>query len=181
MDAKGISSIILYAEEIFKITVRTAPVETITITTHSDGEYYNQISLDARVEGETLLLDSRFREILQSGYDKLSAHKVFAMEVTLEIPQGLSLDISSNLASVHASGSFKNLLVQLKSGSCYLSNFTGDALVNTYNGNIEVTTTNAKVTALSRHGKVVLPQDNTGNHEIELSSINGNIRVLKTK
>ena len=103
------------------------------------------------------------------------------MEVTLEIPQGLSLDISSNLASVHASGSFKNLLVQLKSGSCYLSNFTGDALVNTYNGNIEVTTTNAKVTALSRHGKVVLPQDNTGNHEIELSSINGNIRVLKTK
>lgn len=181
LDAQGISSIILSAEEIFKITVRTASVETITITTHSDGEYYNQISLDARVEGEILLLDSRFREILQSGYDKLSAHKVFAMEVTLEIPEGLSVDISSNLASVYASGTFKNLLVQLKSGSCYLSNFTGDALVNTFNGNIEVTTTNAKVIAVSRHGKVVLPQDNTGSHEIELSSINGNIRVLKTK
>ena len=58
IDAEGINNIILSADEIFKITITTAPVETITITTHSDGEYYNQISLDARVEGETLLLDA---------------------------------------------------------------------------------------------------------------------------
>ena len=181
IDAEGISSIILSAEEIFKITVRTAPVETITITTHSDGEYYNQISLDARVEGEILLLDSRFREILQSGYDKLSAHKVFAMEITLEIPEGLSVDIGSNLASVHAAGTYEYLLVQLKAGSCYLSRFTGDALVNTFNGNIEVSTSDARVKAVSRHGKIVLPEGNTGSHKMELTSINGNISVQKTK
>ena len=181
IDAEGINNIILSADEIFKITITTAPVETITITTHSDGEYYNQISLDARVEGETLLLESRFREILQSGYDKLSAHKVFAMEITLEIPEGLSVDIGSNLASVHAAGTYEYLLVQLKAGSCYLSRFTGDALVNTFNGNIDVSTSDARVKAVSRHGKIVLPEGNTGSHKMELTSINGNISVQKTK
>ena len=181
IDANGIQNIIISADEIFKISITTAPVESITISTHSDGEYFNQISLDAQIEGDILLLDSRFREILQSGYDKLSAHKVFAMEIRLEIPENLSVDISSNLASVHASGDFKNLLVQLKSGSCYFSSFIGNAQVNTFNGNIEVATSNAHITAASRHGKVVLPQDNTGSHEMKLSSINGNIRVLKTK
>jgi len=181
IDAEGINNLILSADEIFKITITTAPVETITITTHSDGEYYNQISLDARVEGETLLLESRFREILQSGYDKLSAHKVFAMEITLEIPEGLSVDIGSNLASVHAAGTYEYLLVQLKTGSCYLSRFTGDALVNTFNGNIDVSTSDARVKAVSRHGKIVLPEGNTGSHKMELTSINGNISVQKTK
>src|SRR5690606_22015292 len=181
LDAEGITSIVLSADEIFKITLTTAPVNQISIRVHSDGEYFNQISLDEEVRGETLYLTSRFREVLQSGYDKLSAHKVFAMEIVLEIPEGLSVDISSNLASVHASGDYKSLLVQLRSGSCYLSGFTGDAKVNTFNGTIEVTTRNTQIKALSRHGEVVLPQNNTGTHKMELSSINGDIRVQKTK
>lgn len=181
IDAGNINAIILSADEIFRITLSTAPVETIIIRTRSDGEYFNRISLDAEIQGETLVLDSRFREILQSGYDKLSAHKVFAMEVILEIPEKLSVDISSNLASVYASGKYKNLLVQLKTGSCYLTDLSADAVVNTFNGNIELEAIDAQVTATSRHGELQFSGSNTGSHKIVLSSINGDIKVVNTK
>src|SRR5690606_17489233 len=105
LDAEGITSIVLSADEIFKITLTTAPVDQISIKAHSDGEYFNQISLDEEVRGETLYLTSRFREILQSGYDKLSAHKVFAMEIVLEIPEGLSVDIGSDRKSTRLNSS----------------------------------------------------------------------------
>ena len=116
IDANGIRAISIRSDEVFKIRISTARVQTITIKTRTDGEYYNNISLDSHVNGETLVLTSRFREILQSGFDKLSAHKVFAMEVELEVPEGLSVELISNLASVLANGEYERLFVQLKSG-----------------------------------------------------------------
>lgn len=181
MDAGGITSIVFSADEIFKIHVTTAPVKSISIKTHSDGEYYNRISLDSQILGQSLVLSSRFREILQSGYDKLSAHKVFAMEVFLEVPNDLSVDIRSNLASAYVSGDYASLLIQLESGSCYLEDLTADATVNTHNGNIFLEAEDAHVSAKSRHGEVLLSEWNSGSHKIVLSSINGNIKVVNTK
>ena len=181
LGAENIDAIVLSADEIYRISISTAAVDEIRITTRSDGEYYNRISLDSEIKGETLYLTSRFREILQSGYDKLSAHKVFAMEVFLEIPEGLSVDISSNLASVHASGEYNKLLIQLKSGSCYLTGISADGIVNTFNGNIELEAKDAQVTANSRHGELKFSGKNSGAHKIALSSINGDIRVVHTK
>ena len=100
IDAGNIEKIVLQSDEIYKITMRTAPVKSISIKSRADGEYFNNISLDAEVVGEKLFLKSRFREILQSGFDKLSAHKVFAMEVELLVPKGLEVEINSNVASV---------------------------------------------------------------------------------
>ena len=179
--AGEISAIEIAGDEIYKVTVHTAPVETISIKTNADGEYFNDISLDSRTKGNTLFLDSRFREILQSGYDKLSAHKVFAMEIDLEIPEDMSIKINSNVASVFMDGAYKDVLIQSKTGSSFLRNFRGNAVVNTYDGNIEVTTSNAKITAESRHGSVDLPENYGGSNKIILVSINGNIKVQETK
>ena len=181
IEAKGITNIVIRSDEVFRIGISTAPVETITIRTRADGEYYNNISLDAEVSGETLLLTSRFREILQSGFDKLSAHKVFAMEVELEVPEGLSVELISNLASVFAKGEYERMFVQLKSGYCSLQEFSGDAVVNTFDGNVEVETTNAQVEASSRHGIINSDFNAGGQHTIRVTSINGNISVTKTK
>lgn len=48
-------------------------------------------------------------------------------------------------------------------------------------GNIEVQTKDAEIKANSRHGLVKNIIDSPGDNIIELSSINGNIRVEKTK
>ncbi len=181
LDAQELKAVVLSSDEVYQVRVSTAPVNTITIKTMADGEYYDDISLEMEQGKGVLLLKSRYRKILQSGYDKLSAHKVLAMEVELQIPPGMELDIVSNLATVYVEGVYKSVLIQLKSGSCYLNNFKGDAVVNTFSGDISVKTENAFIEANSRKGKVELPSPNTGSNVIRLNSIAGDIHVKKTK
>lgn len=181
IDASGLQSIIIDSDEVYRVTIRTAAVKLITISSRADGEYYNEIHLDPDMDQNTLYLQSQFRKKLQSGFDKLSAHKVFAMEVTLEIPNDMNIQVRSNVASVHLKGKFKNVILELKSGSGYLKDFSGNAVVNTYNGNIEVESNYAVVEAESRHGRVIVPQIKTGDNHLKLTSINGDIKVMETK
>ena len=179
--AGNIKKIMLSSDEIYKINLSTGSGKEIRITTRTEGEYFNEISLDAELQDGTLLLNSRYREILQNGFDKLSAHKVFSMEVDLEIPHGMIVEIISNLASVFISGNYDAVLVQLKNGSCYLEDFAGDAVINTYDGNILGTAYSINAEANSRHGEVDVPEFLQGKHKLVLTSINGDIKVSETK
>lgn len=181
IDAQHITAIQFDSEEVYKITVKTAPVNEISLTTRTEGEYYNNISLDTEIRGNTLYLKSRFRESLQGGFDKLSAHKIFVMEVELTVPEGLDVEIVSNVGSTYLTGRFSNVFLELKNGSAYLDNFRGNAVINTYDGNIEVQSPSVSVEAESRHGFVEIPIIAQGVHHLKLKSINGNIKVTETK
>ncbi len=177
LDAKEIKNLYIDTDEVFKINIRTIKGDAIFISTHAEGEYFNDIALDTKVQGESIYLSTQFRKILQSGYDKLSAHKVFSLEITLKIPEKLQVFIKSNIAAVEAEGVYEFLQIQLNSGYCNLNNFEGNALINTYNGAISVKTSSATVIASSRNGEVFLPPDLNGSHTIKATSINGNIRI----
>ncbi|MHA6279149.1 hypothetical protein ACXYMT_03130 [Salinimicrobium sp. CAU 1759] len=181
LTARDLERIVFASDEIYEIAVSTVPGNEVIITTRSEGEYFNEISLEHNFQDKTLFLKSRYREILQNGFDKLSAHKVFSMEVELQVPENLVLEINSNLASVYLSGDFERVLVQLKNGSCYLKNFEGDAVINTFDGNITGTARSINVEANSRHGEVLVPQIFHGNHKMVLTSINGDIKLSETK
>jgi DUF4097 and DUF4098 domain-containing protein YvlB len=124
-----------------------------------------------------MVFTSRFRKILQGGYDKLSAHKVSSMEISLEIPENLQVFVRSNIALVTGKGTFKNLKIELKSGYCRLEYLEENAVINTYSGSIWVAAYNAKITTSSRNGTVNLPVQEYGKYQINLTSINGNISV----
>ncbi|HSM63685.1 MAG TPA: hypothetical protein VK833_07095 [Gillisia sp.] len=179
IDSKGIESIHINTDEAFKINLKTTKGDMILISTHTEGEYFNDIALITETKGGSLHLSTKFREILQSGYDKLSAHKVFSLEIRIEIPENLQVLIKSNIASLEAKGVYDFLEAELNSGYCTLTNFKGNALINTYNGPISIETTNATVTASSRNGEVIIPLNFTGNHIIKVTSINGDIRVTE--
>ena len=176
-DAREIKKLYVLTEEVFKINLKTTKSNIITVTTHSEGEYYKDISLEMAVEHDKMVLSSNFPSRLQDGYDKLSAHKVFSMEITLEIPEGLEVYVKSNMGSLAGSGTYKYLEAELRSGYCNLENFRGNALINTYSGGIDLETTNATITASSRSGKVLNPGYLTGSHKIEIRSITGDISV----
>lgn len=178
-DAENISSVFLNSDEVYEIKVSAIPGNEIKVKTHSGGEYFNDIGLDAEIKENKLILTSKFRDKLQGGFDKLSAHKVFAIKVFLEVPFHLYIDIVSNLATVYATGNYEKIVVQLKSGSCFLQDFSGNALINTFDGNIEVETKNAIVEAYSRNGKVKIRQKFYGKNKLKLSSIDGDIIVKK--
>lgn len=181
LDVGNLNRIVLSSDEIYKISIETAPVHSISIKSQADGEYFNDIKLASEIKGQTLYLRSRFPEALQDGFDKLSAHKVFAMEVKLEIPENMSIEIKSNVASVFLEGDYENILIQLKSGSFYSEKFSGNAIINTFDGNIKLATSDAVIDAETRHGTVELPHSGPGIHKIKLTSINGNIEVSETK
>ncbi|MCC8359366.1 DUF4097 family beta strand repeat-containing protein [Salinimicrobium sediminilitoris] len=181
ISADNIEKISLSGDEIFKVSFSTASDKEIVITTQTEGEYFNDISLDAELRDKTLFLTSRYREILQNGYDKLSAHKVFSMEVELEIPKNMIIEVNSNVASVYLTGIYEQVFVQLKNGSCYLEDFSGDAVINTYDGNILGTARSINAEAKSRNGEVEIPKILHGNHKMVLTSINGDIKISETK
>lgn len=181
IDAESLRAISINSEEIYKVSVTTAPVKYITITTRSNGEYYNDIRLESQIQENVLLLRSRYREVLQSGFDKLSAHKVFSMEIQLEIPEGMSVEIISNLSSVFMEGKYHGVLIQVKTGSVFLKDFNGDAIVNTFEGNINVQAKNAQYEVETRHGGLEIPKEANGTNFLKLTSINGNIKVQDTK
>lgn len=178
-DAGNVQRFELFLDEVYKINLQTSKEDKILLSTHSEGEYFNDINLEVERLQDKILITSSFREILQSGYDKLSAHKVFSLEVNLTIPEGLEIYIKSNIATVNATGNFKDIQVELQSGSCKLKNFTGNALVNTYRGGIWVETNNADIKASSGTGTVDIPKEMRGSNSLELRSINGDIKVVK--
>ena len=176
-DAGNIEQLVFYADEIFRINIKTSLKDEIVITTHSSGEYFNDIHLKVERLEKKMIISTSFPESLQEGFDKLSAHKVFSVEVTLEIPEDLDVYVESNIASLTGAGEFDNLQVQLRSGYCKLENFSGNALVNTYSGSIEVQTSNAVIDAYTRSGKISLPPKSSGRYVVKLHSGTGDILV----
>lgn len=179
--ADGVKTISIHTDEVYKITIKTSSSRKLVLKTHSEGEYYNQIKLNTKLVDEKLHIKAVYPEILTGGYDKLSAHKVFAFEVELLMPQNLEIDIRSNIASVEAIGSFETFRADLKQGYCDLRKFSGNAVVNTFQGNITVETHSGKIEAHSRNGTISLPEFLPGGNTLKLTSIDGNIKVRKTK
>ncbi|HEY9184988.1 MAG TPA: hypothetical protein VIM94_06670 [Salegentibacter sp.] len=181
IDAKSVKAIQIYADEVYSINIETYEGSEIVIATRSDGEYYNRIMLNAEIRNKKLILSTHFPETLSGGYDKLSAHKVFSLELQLKIPAGLRLYIESNLASVTAAGEFEFLELRLNQGFCELRDFSGNGNVQTIMGNISVETRNTRIEAESRNGKVDLPLSQNGGKLLKLTSVNGDISLRKTK
>ncbi|WP_081210273.1 DUF4097 family beta strand repeat-containing protein [Salegentibacter sediminis] len=181
IEAKSVEAIQIFADEVYSINIETYEGSEILIATHSEGEYYNQIRLNTEIKNKKLILSTKYPEALSGGYDKLSAHKVFSLDLQLKIPAGLRLYVESNLASVTAAGEFEFLELRLNQGFCELINFSGNGNVQTIMGNISVETRNTRVEAESRNGKLNLPLANKGGKLLKLSSVNGDISLRKTK
>lgn len=179
IDAQNIQTIRIDTDEVFRIRISTTNKPTISIQTHSEGEYYDEIILDTSIRNGEFRLSTRYPEILTGGYDKLSAHKVFSLEIQLEVPIGMEIIINSNLASVIAHGDYKSVYADLKQGYCHLLAFSGSAVVNTYSGDILVETASGMIEANTRNGKLKIPEFLPGRNPLRLTSIDGDIRVRK--
>lgn len=179
IDAENIKSIQIDTDEVYHIKITATKTSQISISTHSEGEYFNDIILNTEQQKDVFKISTRYPERLTGGYDKLSAHKVFSLEIELEVPQGLEVIINSNIASVEASGEFRSIYADLKQGYCKLLDFSGDAVINTYSGHILVETSSGLIEAESRNGTVEIPDFLPGRNPLRLKSIDGDIKVRK--
>lgn len=179
IDAKNLSGIQINTDEVFLLSLNVIETSQIKIKTHSEGEYFDNIILETEIKGKNLIITTNYPERLAGGFDKLSAHKVFSLEIELEVPKGLEISIKSNIASLQAKGAFKSMYADLKQGYCKLNNFSGSAVINTYSGNIFVETSAGLIEANSRNGTVVISKILPGRNPLRLTSIDGDIMVRK--
>ncbi len=179
IDAENIKSIRINTDEVYLLKITSSASSEINIKTHSEGEYFNEIQLQTRIKGTELEILTKYPERLVNGFDKLSAHKVFSLEIELRIPEGLEIFITSNIASLETNGDFESISADLKQGYCKLENFEGAAVINTYSGNILVETSSGLIEASSRNGDVQIPDFIPGRNPIRLTSIDGDIMVRK--
>jgi hypothetical protein len=180
-DASSIKEVIIEVDEVFNVEIETANTPVIKLSTLSEGEYLNEIVIQTQQDLHSFQLNSQYREILTSGFDKLSAHKVYAVHLKLVIPKNLNVIVISNIASLNAVGNFKKLEAELKSGACRLIDFSGQALINTFQGNVYVETTTANVKATTNHGNLQIDEKLSFGSLIEIKSIYGDVEVRKAE
>lgn len=181
IDARNIAVLKIDIDEVYQIKLIAGKTDFISIKTHSEGEYFRDIVLNTSVKNDELSITAEYPEKLAGGYDKLSAHKVFSLEIEIELPEDMEVIISSNLASVIAKGNFESFYADLKQGYCNLLEFSGAAVINTYKGDILVETSSGNIEANTRNGKLDLPDFLAGQIPLRLTSIDGDIQVRKTK
>ena len=179
--ASNIEAINLDGTGSFEIYVESANVDVISVKTAVEGEYIDQVILLTNIKNNELNIGTEYQPLFTIPDDKLSAHKVMSIVFHLKLPKGLNVDISSDIGSVVVTGHFGQLTTELNRGHFVAKNFSGLALVNTIDGNIEVETNYAKVSLDTKNGQVSQEKLVLGTNNLSLHSINGNISVTKTK
>lgn len=177
--SKGISEIIIDGDQIFNISVVTAPIDTITLKSSSDGEYGNDYQVVSEVKGNRVFVKLNRVSIVDTPDDKRNAHKVIAASLEITMPENLNLSIKSDIGSVEAKGKFQELNFNLSQGGCNVDATAKLATIKTIDGNIFVRTSDAIIETDSHHGLVDFPSDMLGFNVWRLKTNGGNITVKK--
>ncbi len=180
IDATGLEEVIIILDNTFRVAITNTNENKIIYNAVSEGEYQDYILIKTTRTQKALTIKDDLQPFSTNYNDKLSAHKVMAVQIDLQIPSHINVTIKSSIASLKIRGAYKNLFVELNSGDCILDHFVGNATVNTLGGDIKVSTKNAQVNTSTKSGKMDV-QKTFGTHKINLSSISGDISVCKTK
>lgn len=181
LDASNVAIIDISGNTMFKIKISTKAVQTISMDLQVEGENNEQIVLQTRQDNNTLFIGSAYQPLFVKPDDKLAAHKKISIELNLEIPENLTVTISSDIASVFVIGNYKDLTAELLNGHFSAQKFSGNLQVDTLHGNIQLETRAGKLDVNSKKGTVEQTKIPLGANQLSLNSINGNISVTKTQ
>lgn len=177
--AEEIETISINGNQVFTISVSTSKTDYITIKSTLDGEYQNQFQIFIEVENKKLKLSLERMVFAVIADDKRNAHKVIAATLYLEIPEHLSLNIFSDVGTVHLNGNFDFLSIELLQGYCEVIGKANNATINTIDGDIHVVTQSATINPKSNNGNIILDEFPISNSIWKLQTINGDITVVK--
>lgn len=179
----SVSELFIDSNEVFEISVSAIDTDIITVHTIIDGEAFASTLLNTSIEDRVLKITTGNTPDYIPFNDKLSAHKVIAIELEITIPKHLNLSIFSTLAAVKTTGPLGQVRIDLGRGYFIGEEFRfrESAIINTLSGNINLSINKARVTGQSRSGVVVIPKDFTNGLPLTLQSISGDITVNKSQ
>ncbi|OIQ23336.1 hypothetical protein [Lacinutrix sp. MedPE-SW] len=176
-----IKNIVISGSKMFNIKVIATKRKTILVKSKTEGELSKFSQVVIKNNTNSLSISTVQQPFLIPENDKLSAHKVFSVDIELYLPEHLNLDIKSEIATVEISGVFKDVLLELEQGNANLFHFKSNARIFTTTGHINLNTNFANVISNSKLGVVKTEELTSGLHTIKINTISGNINVTKTK
>ncbi|TVZ52593.1 DUF4097 family beta strand repeat-containing protein [Dokdonia sp. Hel_I_53] len=181
--AAGVKELQIHSNEIFEIKVNTAQTDIITIYTVIDGEIFASTLLNTQIDNEVLQIKTGTTPDYVPFNDKLSAHKVMAIELEIIMPLEMDLSIFSTLSSVITAGKLGKVRIDLGRGNFTAKKFRfrESAKINTISGNVDIELDQAHVTAQSRNGIVVIPTDINMGAPLSVESLDGDITIRKSQ
>jgi hypothetical protein len=188
-NAEAYQGVEISSNTAYSISVRSGETKNIQLTVTIEGETYEQVLITAsestpknKQQKPQLHIRTGFTPFFEAKNDKLAAHKVLAIEMRLVVPETYNVRIESASASVTASGNFKRISVSLERGRCTLTEFYGDALLQTKAGDIEASVLpGVQAKATTTYGELSNTLPATGDATIVAESLWGNISLSQTK
>ncbi len=181
--ADGVKELCIHSNEIFEIKVSTSLTDMITIHSIIDGEIFASTLLNTQLKGKSLEITTGKTPDYIPFNDKLSAHKVMAIELEISIPTGMNISIHSTLASVETTGELGQVRIDLGRGSFVGREFRfrESAKIHTIAGHIDIELQKATIAAQSRNGHVVIASNIEKGAPLTIESLDGDITIHKSQ
>lgn len=180
-DAKGIKELYINSNEIFEIRINAAFTDQITVNTIIEGETFASTLVNSKIENGVLKITTGKTPDYIPFNDKLSAHKVMAIELEIVVPIGLDIWVYSTLASLDTYGELGQIRVDLGRGHFKGEGFRfrESAQVNTISGSVSIELEAARIEANSRNGIVTIATTINLGLPLTIETIDGDISLYK--
>jgi len=181
-DANGINWILIDGDGMYKVDLFSTKTNQIKVTARIEGEYAESTLVALKEKNGALLVSSGFLPFFEKDNDKLAAHKLQSIALTVIVPEGLNVSVTSDIASLKAMGKFDFLTVALDEGSCELLNFLGDADIKTKKGDIyvEAIKNNVSGAGFTKYGILLNELPNGHTFIVDANTLHGDITLLQT-
>ena len=168
------------AHYVFDLSLNTSDSHYVTAEALVEGEYQNEVILNLWEEGQDIFIEADFHPDYKARNDKLEAHKVLSIVMTIAVPKNNSVYLEGSSARFHIEGIYKRLRVNLQDGRCDLNKVYGDVDVLTNSADIFLSTEGGIISARSEYGQVQQDQIPTGPAKYVLNSKSGKIRISRS-
>ena len=177
----NVSFVQIDGKNCFSLALETVDNPNITVEASIDGEYLQDLLVNVKQEGTTILVSTGFQPNFVFPNDKLSAHKVISISLKISIPKNLDVNVYGTSTNVGVIGHYGNLKISLSDGKCTLNGRGENVEINTLSGNIDLITTKGQISATSKYGKIKREMIASGDDHFTLNSVTGNISIRKTE
>lgn len=173
----GIKAISIDGTLAYKLELKTGSSEEVSVEARMEGEYSSDLMVLFRESGTTLFIETRFSPNFKMPNDKLGAHKVISVRLTVTVPEYQNVFLNAASCQLTTSGIFKDLDIVFNDGGCMLSHKAENTEVLTGSATITAYLESGIIEANSRYGKVLADPIPKGDHHLKLYSTRGDILV----
>ncbi len=175
----NIKSVQIDVSKCYTLNITTANTNEMHIEATFDGEYQKDLLLVIDEQKSSIMVDTKFQPSFIHPNDKLSAHKVIAIDLKMVLPENLNITAYGTSCDITATGKYKNLKLVASEGDCFLVNVSKNVEVTTQQGNISISAKSGTFILENKFGFIQKDNIPKGNNLFNLTTTSGNINLKK--